>query len=126
MKTAHSQVRFKKGAIHIAGMTKGSGMIQPNMATTLGFVMMDADIGPGELRAMLSEAVEYSYNRISVDSDTSTNDTLLLLANGASGLAPNDNERDLVREALLVADHNAYHLGQLLDVRRALGAWKDS
>jgi glutamate N-acetyltransferase/amino-acid N-acetyltransferase len=100
MKTASGLVELEQGVIRIAGMTKGSGMIQPNMGTTLGFVMMDADIGPGELRAMLTDAVEYSYNRISVDGDTSTNDTMLLLANGASGLAPNDDERDRVREAV--------------------------
>jgi len=100
MKTTSSEVELDKGVVRIAGMTKGSGMIHPNMATTLGFVMMDADIGPAELRAMLADAVEYSYNRISVDGDTSTNDTVLLLANGASGLAPNDHERDLVREAV--------------------------
>ena len=102
MKTASHQVDLDNGTIRIAGMTKGSGMIQPNMATTLGFVMTDADIGPGELRAMLTDAVEYSYNRISVDGDTSTNDTVLLLANGASGLAPNDDEREQVREALSI------------------------
>lgn len=100
MKTATREVAIDKGVVRIAGMTKGAGMIQPNMATTLGFVMMDADIGPGELRAMLADAVEYSYNRISVDGDTSTNDTVLLLANGASGLAPDERERDLVREGL--------------------------
>lgn len=100
MKTSFQQVELDQGVVRIAGMTKGSGMIQPNMATTLGFVMMDADIGPGELRAMLTDTVEYSYNRISVDGDTSTNDTMLLLANGASGLAPDDIERDRVREAL--------------------------
>jgi len=102
IKTVSREVQLDAGAIRIAGMTKGAGMIHPNMATTLGFIMLDADIGPGELRAMLADAVEYSYNRISVDGDTSTNDTVLLLANGASGLAPNDNERDLVRESLLL------------------------
>lgn len=100
MKTAFQEVKLDGGVVRIAGMTKGAGMIQPNMGTTLGFVMMDADIGPGELRAMLTDTVEYSYNRISVDGDTSTNDTVLLLANGASGLAPDDVERDRVREAL--------------------------
>jgi glutamate N-acetyltransferase/amino-acid N-acetyltransferase len=100
MKTASAVVELDHGLVRIAGMTKGAGMIHPNMATTLGFVMMDADIGPGELRAMLADAVEYSYNRISVDGDTSTNDTLLLLANGASGLAPNETEREQVHEAL--------------------------
>lgn len=101
-KTATREVEFSKGTVRIAGMTKGAGMIHPNMATTLGFVMTDADIGPAELRAMLADAVEHSYNRISVDGDTSTNDTVLLLANGASGVAPDDEERDRVREALRI------------------------
>ncbi len=100
MKTACAVVELDHGLVRIAGMTKGSGMIHPNMATTLGFVMMDADIGPAELRAMLADAVEYSYNRISVDGDTSTNDMALLLANGASGLAPNESEREMVHDAL--------------------------
>ena len=69
----------------IAGMTKGSGMIHPRMATTLGFVMTDAEIAPVELRAILRRAIERSYNRISVDGDTSTNDMVAVLANGAAG-----------------------------------------
>ncbi len=100
MKTAHSQVRFKKGSIQIAGMTKGSGMIHPNMATTLGFVMMDAALPPSALATMLAAAVKRSYNRISVDGDTSTNDTMLVLANGASGIQPNQKESKKVEEAL--------------------------
>jgi glutamate N-acetyltransferase/amino-acid N-acetyltransferase len=100
MKTAHSQVRLKKGSIQIAGMTKGSGMIHPNMATTLGFVMMDAALPPSVLATMLSAAVKRSYNRISVDGDTSTNDTVLVLANGASGIQPNPKESKKVEEAL--------------------------
>jgi glutamate N-acetyltransferase/amino-acid N-acetyltransferase len=100
MKTAQQQVRLKKGTVHIAGMTKGSGMIQPNMATTLGFVMTDAAIPPATLASMLTEAVTGSYNRISVDGDTSTNDTMLLLANGASGIQPVEKERAKIQEAL--------------------------
>jgi glutamate N-acetyltransferase/amino-acid N-acetyltransferase len=69
----------------VAGMTKGSGMIHPGMATTLAFVMTDAAIAPGALRKHLRAAVEGSYNRLSVDGDMSTNDTLAVLANGASG-----------------------------------------
>jgi len=76
-----------KGA-RIAGMTKGSGMIHPRMATTLGFVMTDAVIAPAALRAMLKRAIGKSYNRISVDGDTSTNDMVAVLANGASGKRP--------------------------------------
>jgi glutamate N-acetyltransferase / amino-acid N-acetyltransferase len=100
MKTAQQQVRLKKGVVRIAGMTKGSGMIQPNMATTLGFVMTDAVVPPTTLATMLTEAVGRSYNRISVDGDTSTNDTMLLLANGASGIQPAEKERAKVQEAL--------------------------
>jgi glutamate N-acetyltransferase/amino-acid N-acetyltransferase len=81
-KTALARVR---GAV-LAGMTKGSGMIQPRMATTLGFVMTDAAVAPGVLNACLKRAVERSYNRISVDGDTSTNDMVAVLANGASGI----------------------------------------
>ena len=100
MKTAQQPVRLKKGVVHIAGMTKGSGMIQPNLATTLGFVMTDAAIPPATLASMLSEAIARSYNRISVDGDTSTNDTMLLLANGASGIQPVEKERAKIQEAL--------------------------
>ena len=100
MKTAHSHVRLKKGSIQIAGMTKGSGMIHPNMATTLGFVMMDAALPPSALAPMLATAVKRSYNRISVDGDTSTNDTMLVLANGASGIQPNQKESKKLEEAL--------------------------
>jgi glutamate N-acetyltransferase / amino-acid N-acetyltransferase len=100
MKTAHSQVRLKGGRVHIAGMTKGSGMIQPNMATTLGFVMMDATVPPAALATLLGAAVKRSYNRISVDGDTSTNDTMLVLANGASGIQPNQNDSKKLEEAL--------------------------
>lgn len=72
----------------LAGMTKGSGMIHPRMATTLGFVMTDAAVSPAELRPILRRAIERSYNRISVDGDTSTNDMVAVLANGASGKKP--------------------------------------
>lgn len=100
MKSARRQVRLKKGAVHVAGMTKGSGMIQPNMATTLGFVMTDAALPPSTLSSMLKEAVARSYNLVSVDGDTSTNDTMLLLANGASGIQPTEKERAKIQETL--------------------------
>jgi glutamate N-acetyltransferase/amino-acid N-acetyltransferase len=82
LKTAFAEIKGAK----IAGMTKGAGMIQPNMATTLGFVMTDAVVSPAVLRAALKRGVGRSYNRISVDGDTSTNDTVIVLANGASGV----------------------------------------
>ena len=99
-KTAFEEVKLRRGRIRVAGMTKGSGMIQPLMATTLGFVMTDAQLPVPRLRAMLRQSVERSYNRISVDGDTSTNDTLLLPANGASGVGADPKELPLVEEAV--------------------------
>ena len=100
MKTSVEQLRIKRGTVHVAGMTKGSGMIHPNMATTLGFILTDAGLPPATLAAMLASAVKRSYNRISVDGDTSTNDCLLLLANGASGMQPNQREAKKLEEAI--------------------------
>jgi glutamate N-acetyltransferase/amino-acid N-acetyltransferase len=74
------------GGFRVAGMTKGSGMIHPGMATTLGYVTTDAAVPSALLRAALSRAAGHSYNRLTVDGDMSTNDTLLVLANGASGV----------------------------------------
>ncbi|HYP08288.1 MAG TPA: bifunctional glutamate N-acetyltransferase/amino-acid acetyltransferase ArgJ [Bryobacteraceae bacterium] len=99
-KIAHAEVSLKGGEIQISGMTKGSGMVHPNLATTLGFVMTDAAISPIHLRQMLLRAVEMSYNRLSVDGDTSTNDIVVLLANGASGIRPSERERRSMEESL--------------------------
>jgi glutamate N-acetyltransferase/amino-acid N-acetyltransferase len=91
-KEAFAEVKLRSGTVRVAGITKGSGMIHPQMATTLGYVMTDAGVAPARLRAMLRRAIEVSYNRCSVDGDTSTNDTVILLANGASGLRPAGQE----------------------------------
>ena len=99
-KTAFAETSLRRGVVRTAGMTKGSGMIQPLMATTLGFVLTDASIPPAQLRAMLKRGVERSYNRLSVDGDTSTNDTLVLLANGASGVRPDPRELPKVEERI--------------------------
>ena len=95
-KVAYAEVALRRGTVRIAGMTKGSGMIQPRMATTLGFVLTDARVSPSVLRGILTRANERSYNRLSVDGDTSTNDTVILLANGAAGvvLDPKPGDRD--------------------------------
>ena len=71
--------------VRIGGMAKGAGMIQPNMATMLCFITTDAAVEPKALQACLSAAVAESFNRITVDGDMSTNDTVLLMANGAAG-----------------------------------------
>lgn len=82
-------VRFQPDAgelaVIIGGMAKGSGMIHPNMATMLAFITTDADIAAPDLQQALRGAVERSFNMISVDGDTSTNDTIAVLANGRSG-----------------------------------------
>ncbi|MBM3757735.1 MAG: bifunctional glutamate N-acetyltransferase/amino-acid acetyltransferase ArgJ [Acidobacteria bacterium] len=101
-KKAHAAISVKGGAVHIAGTTKGSGMIQPLMATTLGYVMTDAALSPSELRGMLKRASARSYNAMSVDGDTSTNDTLFLLANGASGLKMTAKDKGIFEQALTV------------------------
>lgn len=76
-----------RGSYTIGGMAKGSGMIHPNMATTLAFLTTDAACEPALLQACLRRAAEVSFNRISVDGDTSTNDMIAVLANGASGVS---------------------------------------
>lgn len=77
-------VELSDGRITIGGIAKGSGMIMPNMATMLGFVTTDAKISKSLLQSALAESVKDSYNKISVDGETSTNDMVLMLANGIS------------------------------------------
>ncbi|OQV04179.1 hypothetical protein CLAIMM_09102 [Cladophialophora immunda] len=72
----------------LAGMTKGAGMIHPNMATLLGIMCTDAPISAGALQSLLTTAVNKSFNCISIDGDTSTNDTVAILANGAAASPP--------------------------------------
>ena len=73
------------GVITLGGMAKGSGMIHPNMGTMLGFLTTDANLAASELQRILREAVDESFNMVTIDGDTSTNDMVLFLANGASG-----------------------------------------
>jgi glutamate N-acetyltransferase/amino-acid N-acetyltransferase len=72
--------------VHLAGTAKGAGMIHPRLATMLSFITTDAGVRARDLRKMLRAAVESSFNRLSVDGDTSTNDTVLALASGLSGV----------------------------------------
>ncbi len=99
-KTSGAEIALSRGVVRVAAMTKGSGMIHPRMATTLGFVLTDAAATPGQLRAMLAEAVEGSYHRLSVDGDTSTNDVVAILANGASRIPVRPADRDVFQLAL--------------------------
>jgi glutamate N-acetyltransferase/amino-acid N-acetyltransferase len=77
--------RIKGKQVRLCGMVKGAGMIRPNLATMLSFLVTDACIKAPLLQEMLEKAAETSYNRITVDGETSTNDTVLLLANGKAG-----------------------------------------
>jgi glutamate N-acetyltransferase/amino-acid N-acetyltransferase len=99
-KTASVELQLKSGAVRVAGIVKGAGMIHPRMATMLSFLFTDAELTPAELKPMLAAAVEASFNRISVDGDTSTNDTVYLLANGVSGVRPAGGERARMQAAL--------------------------
>jgi glutamate N-acetyltransferase/amino-acid N-acetyltransferase len=84
-KTAAASFKMAGKRIHLVGCAKGAGMIHPNMATTLAFVATDAAISPVLLQKTLNEVTRRTFNAISVDGDTSTNDTLLVLANGEAG-----------------------------------------
>jgi glutamate N-acetyltransferase / amino-acid N-acetyltransferase len=84
-KGASAQVETPSGPVNIVGIAKGSGMIAPDMATMLAYIFTDAQIEQAELQGLLSSLNEVTFNAITVDSDTSTSDTLILAATGASG-----------------------------------------
>ena len=101
-----AKIRYRREAtdrgddFRLAGMAKGAGMIMPDMATMLSFVFTDAAIEPGLLQEMLKGAVDTSFNCITVDSDTSTNDTVFLLANGKSGVRFDERSGDMFYDSL--------------------------
>jgi glutamate N-acetyltransferase / amino-acid N-acetyltransferase len=103
-KRAARNLKLGDRVVKIAGVAKGSGMIHPDMATLLSFVTTDAAIGKAALHTALKRAVNRSFNRISVDGDTSTNDTLAALANGAAEnepiMKPEGADFELFAEAL--------------------------
>ena len=78
------------GTFYVGGMAKGAGMIEPNMAMMLGYVTTDAAVDPPLLRRALADVVADTFNAITIDGDTSTNDTVVVLAGGASGVAIDD------------------------------------
>jgi glutamate N-acetyltransferase / amino-acid N-acetyltransferase len=84
-KTVSASFNMAGKRVHLVGCAKGAGMIHPNMATTLAFVATDANISPSLLQKTLKDISMRTFNAISIDGDTSTNDTLLVLANGAAG-----------------------------------------
>lgn len=102
-KTAAREVMIDGTPVRIGGICKGAGMICPNMATMLCFITTDAAIGTQALQQCLSSCVERSFNSLTVDGDMSTNDSVILLANGASGcaeIAPGSSECEMFEKAL--------------------------
>ena len=87
-KTAQLDLELAGAIVRIGGMCKGSGMIHPNMATMLAYVTTDAAVEPGLMASMVRSIADRSFNQVSVDGDSSTNDTFLILANGAAGNRP--------------------------------------
>jgi glutamate N-acetyltransferase/amino-acid N-acetyltransferase len=112
-------VRLSKGEARVTGIAKGAGMIRPDMATMLAFIATDARVAAGELARMLQRAADRSFNCITVDGDTSTNDSLILVA---TGKGPDAGKKDLalLQEAILAV---ARDLAQAI-VRDGEGATK--
>ncbi|MEW5904635.1 MAG: bifunctional glutamate N-acetyltransferase/amino-acid acetyltransferase ArgJ [Pseudomonadota bacterium] len=99
-KAVSKQVQFGGKTVTITGISKGSGMIHPNMATMLGYIATDAAIAQPLLQAMVREAANRSFNCITVDGDTSTNDALMLIATGKSGVQIGEGERAAMQAAV--------------------------
>lgn len=96
-------VKSPQGTFRIGAMAKGAGMIDPTMATMLCVVTCDAEVPAMALRRALRKVVENSFNRITVDGDMSTNDTVIMLANGQSGVRPEENILEAAMEHVCVA-----------------------
>ncbi|MCC8193738.1 MAG: bifunctional glutamate N-acetyltransferase/amino-acid acetyltransferase ArgJ [Deltaproteobacteria bacterium] len=99
-KFSGAAIATENGTITLAGMAKGAGMICPDMATMLCVVLCDALVPLDVWQRMFREAVNVTFNRVTVDGDTSTNDTVYGLANGASGVTPEGHDLSLLRAAL--------------------------
>lgn len=117
------QIELGGATVTLTGISKGAGMIRPNMATMLGFLATDAGLAPALLQTAIRQIADQSFNRITVDGDTSTNDSFIIMASGASGVhieSANDPRYPVLFEALAGA---ARDLAQKI-VRDAEGATK--
>ena len=123
-KAASRQVQIGGRTVTVTGISKGAGMIRPNMATMLGFVATDAAIAPGLMPELVREAADRSFNRISIDGDTSTNDSFVLIATHQAGHLPitqlESNDGAVLREAVIAVSQQ---LAQAI-VRDGEGATK--
>jgi glutamate N-acetyltransferase/amino-acid N-acetyltransferase len=120
-KAASRRVALSGGDVRVTGIAKGAGMIRPDMATMLAFVATDALVRRADLERLLNVAAARSFNRITVDGDTSTNDAFMLVASGGAGVAAH-GEADLARLGEAI-DAVAMQLAQAI-VRDAEGATK--
>jgi glutamate N-acetyltransferase/amino-acid N-acetyltransferase len=103
-KTAGLELELGGAVVRVGGMAKGSGMIHPNLATMLSYVTTDAAVEPGLMAGLVKRVADRSFNQVTVDGDSSTNDTFLMLANGAAGnrpVAAGSPEAELLESALL-------------------------
>lgn len=123
-KTAQATVELDGQTVSILGLAKGSGMIMPDMATMLCFVMTDAQIVFPVLNKMVRSGVDKSFNRITVDGDTSTNDMVLVMANGAAGNQWIDEDNPDAAKAFEAALHQVLHELALKIVEDGEGATK--
>jgi glutamate N-acetyltransferase / amino-acid N-acetyltransferase len=119
-KAFSKKVRLSKGEAHVTGIAKGAGMIRPDMATMLGFVATDARVSRKDLAAMLARVADKSFNCITVDGDTSTNDSFMLIATGQGPAMA--SKRDALKIEAAITDV-ARHLAQAI-VRDGEGATK--
>ena len=123
-KAASRQVTIGGKTVTVTGISKGAGMIRPNMATMLGFVATDAVVAPALLQTLVREAADQSFNRVTIDGDTSTNDAFVLIATHRAGHAPitqlESPEGALLREAVFAVSRQ---LAQAI-VRDGEGATK--
>ena len=119
-KVFSKQLNIDGKTVTITGIAKGSGMIEPNMATMLGYVATDAEIETSLLQSMLKQSTDLSFNSITVDDDTSTNDALVLIATGKSGVTIDSDNTAVFLDAL---NEVCLYLAQAI-IRDAEGATK--
>jgi glutamate N-acetyltransferase/amino-acid N-acetyltransferase len=103
-KAASVKIELAGQSVTLTGIAKGSGMIRPDMATMLAFIATDADIEQALLQDSLQQAVQKSFNRITVDGDTSTNDACMLLATGKSGVQVSCDSKELQQFVAALSD----------------------
>ena len=107
-------IEWNDKIISLTGIAKGAGMIEPNMATMLAFIITDANVDPMLLNSILKLSVNESFNRITVDGDQSTNDSVLILANGASGIVVEKSEKELYSKFINAVNEICFELAMMI------------